>query len=297
MYDRFTDRARKVMQLAKQEAQRFNHEYLGTEHILLGLVRDGSGVAANVLKNLDMDLRKIGVEVEKIVQIGPDRVVVGQLPQTPRAKKVIEYAIAEARELRHNYVGSEHLLLGLLREEEGVAAQVLMNLGVNLDVVRTEVFDLLGTGCAWPLEYRVVPEANLAQCPEPTDSIQQALDQRIEQLAQEKEAAVAEQDFERAAFLRDRADRLKKQREAHRRERRQQRRLHPVDPSWLSWNNGTALTIARVIREDRRWTDFPILADALEDAGCTDGEMLRHCRQGGAHSRHCWVLDLLLGER
>jgi ATP-dependent Clp protease ATP-binding subunit ClpC len=144
MYERFTDRARKVMQLANQEAQRFNHEYIGTEHILLGLVKEGSGVAANVLKNLDIDLRKIRLEVEKIVQSGPDMVTMGKLPQTPRAKKVIEYAIEEARNLNHNYVGTEHLLLGLLREQEGVAAQVLINLGLKLEDVREEVLNLLG---------------------------------------------------------------------------------------------------------------------------------------------------------
>jgi ATP-dependent Clp protease ATP-binding subunit ClpC len=144
MYERFTDRARKVMQLANQEAQRFNHEYIGTEHILLGLVKEGSGVAASVLKNLDVDLRKIRLEVEKIVQAGPDMVTMGRLPHTPRAKKVIEYAIEEARNLNHNYVGTEHLLLGLLREMEGVAAQVLQNLGLKLDEVREEVLNLLG---------------------------------------------------------------------------------------------------------------------------------------------------------
>src|SRR5829696_2620749 len=146
MYERFTDRARKVMQLANQEAQRFNHEYIGTEHILLGLVKVGSGVAANVLKNLDIDLRKIRLEVEKIVQHGPggEQVVMGRLPHTPRAKKVIEYSIEEARNLNHNYVGTEHLLLGLLREQEGVAAQVLMNLGLKLEDVREEVLNLLG---------------------------------------------------------------------------------------------------------------------------------------------------------
>ena len=146
MYERFTDRARKVMQLANQEAQRFNHEYIGTEHILLGLVKEGSGVAANVLKNLDIDLRKIRLEVEKIVQHGPggEQVVMGRLPHTPRAKKVIDYSVEEARNLNHNYVGTEHLLLGLLREQEGVAAQVLMNLGLKLEDVREEVLNLLG---------------------------------------------------------------------------------------------------------------------------------------------------------
>ena len=146
MYERFTDRARKVMQLANQEAQRFSHEYIGTEHILLGLVKEGSGVAANVLKNLDVDLRKIRIEVENIVQPGPELVTMGKLPQTPRAKKVIEYAMEEARNLNHNYVGTEHLLLGLLREQEGVAAQVLMNLGLKLEDVREEVLNLLGHG-------------------------------------------------------------------------------------------------------------------------------------------------------
>jgi ATP-dependent Clp protease ATP-binding subunit ClpC len=144
MYERFTDRARKVMQLANQEAQRFNHEYIGTEHILLGLVKEGSGTAAHVLKNLDIDLRKIRLEIEKVVQSGPDMVTMGKLPQTPRAKKVIEYSIEEARFLNHNYVGTEHLLLGLVREQEGVAAQVLMNLGLKLEDVREEVMNLLG---------------------------------------------------------------------------------------------------------------------------------------------------------
>src|ERR1700760_3324399 len=146
MYERFTDRARKVMQLANQEAQRFNHEYVGTEHVLLGLIKEGSGVGANVLKNMDVDLRKIRNEIEKIVQAGPEMVTMGKLPQTPRAKKVIEYAIEEARNLNHNYVGTEHLLLGLLREHDGVAAQVLMNLNLKLEEVREEVLNLLGAG-------------------------------------------------------------------------------------------------------------------------------------------------------
>src|SRR5438093_11219042 len=120
MYERFTDRARKVMQLANQEAQRFNHEYIGTEHILLGLVKEGSGVAANVLKNLDIDLRKIRLEVEKVLQAGPDIVALGK-QLLPPLKKIIEFSIEEARNLNHNYVGTEHLLLGLLREQEGVA--------------------------------------------------------------------------------------------------------------------------------------------------------------------------------
>ena len=144
MFERFTDRARKVMALANQEAQRFNHEYIGTEHILLGLVKEGSGVGATVLKNLDVDIKKLRLAVEKRVKSGPDMVTMGKLPQTPRAKKVIEYAIEEARALNHNYVGTEHILLGLLRETEGIAAQVLMDMDMKLEDVRQEVLNLLG---------------------------------------------------------------------------------------------------------------------------------------------------------
>ncbi len=143
-YDRFTDRARKVMAYARQEAQRFNHDYIGTEHILLGLIKEGSGVAANVLRNLDVDIKKIRLEVEKMVQSSPDVATKGQLPFTPRAKKVIEFSLEEARALGHNYIGTEHILLGLLRENEGVAAHVLLNLGVKLEDVREEVLNLLG---------------------------------------------------------------------------------------------------------------------------------------------------------
>jgi ATP-dependent Clp protease ATP-binding subunit ClpA len=213
MYERFTDRARKVMQYAKQEAQRFNHEYIGTEHILLGLVKEGSGVAANVLKNLDIDLRKIRLEVEKIVQAGPDMVTMGKLPQTPRAKKVIEYAIEEARNLNHNYVGSEHLLLGLLREDEGVAAQVLMNMGLELVKVREEVMKLLGQDLlpdAPSLQKRNPPAADL---PDHVRTAVGPLDADIQRLGEEKEEAVAQQDFEKAAHLRDQQDKLKKKRE------------------------------------------------------------------------------------
>jgi ATP-dependent Clp protease ATP-binding subunit ClpC len=144
MYERFTDRARKVLQFSNQEAQRFNHEYIGTEHILLGLVKEGSGVAAETLKRLGIDLRKVRLEVETIVQAGPDIVTLGKLPQTPRAKRAIELAINEAQTLNHNHVGTEHLLLGLLGEMKGVAAQILRNLGLSLDVVRREVLQRLG---------------------------------------------------------------------------------------------------------------------------------------------------------
>jgi ATP-dependent Clp protease ATP-binding subunit ClpC len=145
MFDRFTERARKVMGLARQEAQRFGHDYIGTEHVLLGLVQEGNGVAAQVLKNLDVEMKKIRIEVEKLVKNGTNTVSMGQLPFTPRAKKVLELALEEAQSLGHNYIGTEHLLLGLIKENEGIAAQVLMNLEVKLEEVREEVLELLGS--------------------------------------------------------------------------------------------------------------------------------------------------------
>jgi len=144
MFDRFTDRARKVMALARKEAQRFNHDFIGTEHILLGLIQEGSGVAANVLKNLGVEINRIRSEIEKNVQSGPSMVTMGQLPFTPRAKKVLELSMEEANELGHNYIGTEHLLLGLIRENDGVAAQVLLDLNLKLEDVRCEVLELLG---------------------------------------------------------------------------------------------------------------------------------------------------------
>ena len=146
MYERFTDRARKVMQLANQEAQRFNHEYIGTEHLLLGLVKLGGGVAATAIKNREVDLRTIRLEVEKLIQSGPEMITMGKLPQTPRAKKTIEYAMEEARNLGHSFVGTEHLILGLMRVKEGVAHNVLTKLGLDLENLRDEVCKLLGTG-------------------------------------------------------------------------------------------------------------------------------------------------------
>ena len=125
MYERFSDRARRVMQLANQEAQRFNHEYIGIEHILLGIVKEGTGTAASALNSLGVDLGKVRIEVEKRIQRGPEMITMGKLPQTPRTKKAIEYAMEEARHMNQSFVESEHLLLGTVREQEGIAAQVL----------------------------------------------------------------------------------------------------------------------------------------------------------------------------
>jgi len=141
-FEKFTERARKVLSLSQEEAQRFNHNYIGTEHILLGLVREGEGVAAKVLASLGVDLDKVRSAVEYIIGRG-EREVSGDIGLTPRAKRVIELAVDEARRLNHNYIGTEHLLLGLLREEEGVAAGVLESMGISLDKVRAETVRLL----------------------------------------------------------------------------------------------------------------------------------------------------------
>src|SRR5438132_3663971 len=141
-FDKFTERARKVLSLAQEEAQRFQHNYIGTEHLLLGLVREGEGVAAKVLSNLGVELNKVRSAVEFIIGRG-DRIVLGEVGLTPRAKKVIELAMEEARRLNHHYIGTEHLLLGLIREGEGIAAGVLENLNLQLEQVRTETMRVL----------------------------------------------------------------------------------------------------------------------------------------------------------
>jgi ATP-dependent Clp protease ATP-binding subunit ClpC len=219
MFERFTDRARKVMQLANQEAQRFNHEYIGTEHILLGLVKEGSGVAADVLKNLDIDLHKIRLDVENIVQSGPDMVMMGKMPQTPRAKKVIEYSIEEARNFKHKHVGTDHLLLGLLREQEGIAAQVLMNLGLKLEYVREEILNLLDTSTnktrggtrprAIPVEQTL--KSGYGHLPAAVVQILKVIDDQMQQLELKKVKAVADQDFEKAASLREKEVQVEQQ--------------------------------------------------------------------------------------
>ncbi len=157
MFERFTDRARRVVVLAQEEARRLNHDYIGTEHVLLGLIHEGEGVAAKALESLDVSLEAVRSEVEAIIGRGPD-IPTGHIPFTPRAKKVLELSLREALQLGHNYIGTEHIVLGLIREGEGVGAQVLTKLGATLGKVREEVIGLLsgpepipeeGTGMRW----------------------------------------------------------------------------------------------------------------------------------------------------
>src|SRR6187397_2260251 len=142
MFERFTDRARRVVVLAQEEARMLNHNYIGTEHILLGLIHEGEGVAAKALESLGISLEAVRQKVEEIIGHGQQSPS-GHIPFTPRAKKVLELSLREALQINHSYIGTEHILLGLIREGEGVAAQVLVKLGADLNRVRNQVLQLL----------------------------------------------------------------------------------------------------------------------------------------------------------
>lgn len=301
MYEQFTDQARKAFQEANWEAQRFNHEYIGTEHILLGLVAQEDGVAVEILKSLDVSLRRVRKQVEAIYSLGPDLGSwQGKLLQTPRAKNVIAYAIEEARRCQHDYIGTEHLLLGLLRDQDTVAAQILLNLGVDLNRAREALTVSLGGSSSQqdaPQHTEVVARqrnvAPIHDYPADIKAAAQQVDESIARLREKTETAIADADFERAARLRDESLKL------------QQRKIailhewalaYPPAPSWLSWQGGEIATLARIIREEGRWDQLPALADSLKTAGCTDAEVLSHCRQPPEHCDRCWVVDWLLGK-
>jgi ATP-dependent Clp protease ATP-binding subunit ClpC len=154
----FTPRAQQVLALARKEADRFNHNFVGTEHLLLGLIKLGQGVAVNVLQKLGLDLETVRMEVEKQVGTGPDQKMIGNIPYTPRVKKVLALAAKEAKALNHTYVGTEHILLGLLREGDGVAARVLKNLDVDIEQTRLEILKELDPNFAGAPENRCPPQ-------------------------------------------------------------------------------------------------------------------------------------------
>jgi ATP-dependent Clp protease ATP-binding subunit ClpC len=234
MFERFSDRARRVTDLAQEEARMLNHNYIGTEHLLLGLIHEGEGVAAQALESLGISLQAVRQQVEEIIGLG-QQAPSGRIPFTPRAKKVLELARREAFQLGHHYIGTEHILLGLIREGEGVAAQVLADLGADLNRVRQQVIQLLqgSQGKDEPASGRAVRrrgKAGARQQPvlpeilrrvESIDSQLSAigqrlgigpetghLDQQIAQARRGKEAAVGEEDYESAAALRDRERQL-----------------------------------------------------------------------------------------
>jgi hypothetical protein len=210
MFQRFTDRARGVVVLAQEEARTLNHDYIGTEHLLLGLIREAEGVAARALESLGISLEAVRQQVTEIIGRG-EQTSAGHIPFTPRSKKVLELSLREALQLGHNYIGTEHILLGLIREGDGVAAQVLVRLGADLNRVRQQVIQLLhGYGSAADdvtgsaLESRLsAVEQRVGIAPDTGD-----LDRQIEQARRERNAAIAGQDYERAASLRDREKEL-----------------------------------------------------------------------------------------
>ena len=226
MFERFTDRARRVVVLAQEEARMLNHNYIGTEHILLGLIHEGEGVAAKALESLGISLEAVRQQVEEIIGQG-QQAPSGHIPFTPRAKKVLELSLREALQLGHNYIGTEHILLGLIREGDGVAAQVLVKLGADLNRVRQQVIQLLhGYQGQEPRLARRPPEegAPVAEVQARLDVVEgrlaaveqrvgtgpdtSDLDEQIAQVCREKESAIDAQDYAQAASLRDREKEL-----------------------------------------------------------------------------------------
>jgi len=205
VFERFTERAREVVVLAQGEARALKHNYIGTEHLLLGLLREEEGLAARVLASLDVDVEDVRADVARIVGMG-DEIATGQIPFTPRAKKVLELSMREALHLGHEYIGTEHVLLGLVRENEGVGARILLDFGVDAEALRHEIIDMLsgpgrgrGERAPRPVRPPFAPE---------TPPLAHEVGAEIEQVRRDKEEALEQQDFERAARLRDRERKL-----------------------------------------------------------------------------------------
>jgi hypothetical protein len=203
MFERFTERARQVVVLAQEEARALKHNYIGTEHILLGLLREQEGLAARVLESLDITLEEVRAQVERIIGRGHE-VTTGQIPFTPRAKKVLELALREGLSLGHNYIGTEHVLLGIARANEGVAARILLDFGVDAERIRNEVIRLLsGPSLGEPGHRTKIETRAEAANPE--------LAAEIQRVRREKEAALEAQEFETAAGLREKERFLRRQ--------------------------------------------------------------------------------------
>jgi ATP-dependent Clp protease ATP-binding subunit ClpA len=233
MFERFTNRARRVVVLAQEEARMLSHDYIGTEHLLLGLVHEGTGVAAQALESLGITQQAVRHQVEEIIGRGHQDPRGGHIPFTPQAKKALELSLREALQIGHNYIGTEHILLGLIREGEGPAAQVLVNLGADLDTVRQQVIELL-QGYQSQGQPGMGPERSghagrrkrklQSQLLDRFDSMESRLtaieyrvgtgadvrdlDQEIKQARRDKESAIDAQDFETAAVLRDKENQL-----------------------------------------------------------------------------------------
>ncbi len=242
MFQRFTDRARQVVVLAQDEARRLDHNYIGTEHILLGLIREGDGVAARTLESLRIGLDAARQQVEEIIGRGQQEPS-GHIPFTPRAKKVLELSLRESMQLGHDYIGTEHILLGLIRESDGVAAQVLVRLGADSDRVRQQVIKLLhGYPAEEPgpgAEVRSEMAGQRAGIgPDTSD-----LDEQIEVARAEKEAAIEAQDFEQAAAQRDQETQLRAAKAAR---QEQWAAGHPAKPDLAEQSRQLAAEVERL---------------------------------------------------
>jgi hypothetical protein len=205
VFERFSERARQVVVLAQDEARALKHNYIGTEHILLGLLREEEGLAARLLESLDITVEEVRAQVALIIGEG-DEVTTGQIPFTPRAKKVLELALREALSLGHNYIGTEHILLGLVRVDEGVAARILLDFDADAEKIRNEIIRML----SGPGRRQVAPSPELPGPPfvPETPPLSPEVGEEIDRLRQEKEHALERQEFEHAAALRDRERRL-----------------------------------------------------------------------------------------
>jgi Clp amino terminal domain, pathogenicity island component len=234
MFERFTDRARRVVVLAQEEARMLNHNYVGTEHILLGLIHEGEGVAAKALESLGISLQAVRAQVEEIIGQG-QQIPSGHIPFTPRAKKVMELSLREALQLGHDYIGTEHILLGLIREGDGVAAQVLIRLGADLNRVRQQVIALLSQSKEPRLARRPAEEgAPLPELQARLDAVEDwlaavdqrvgtgpdtsDLDEQIDRVRRERLAAANAEEYEQAATLRNREKELLADKAARREE-------------------------------------------------------------------------------
>jgi hypothetical protein len=204
MFERFTDRARRVIVLAQEEARLPNHNYIGTEHLLLGMAHEGQGVAAIALEQLGIRLEALRSQVQEVVGQG-QRAPSGHVPFTPRAKKVLELSLRESQQLGHNYIGTEHLLLGLVREGEGVAAHVLVRLGADLPRVRQQVVQLLSGSAGGPEAAAGTP---LVPMGVPVPNELREAGEQLAEVRRQKEAAIDAEDFDRAAALRDAEEEL-----------------------------------------------------------------------------------------
>jgi ATP-dependent Clp protease ATP-binding subunit ClpC len=250
MFERFTDRARRVVVLAQEEARMLNHNYIGTEHLLLGLIHEGRGVAARALESLGISLEVVRQQVEEIIGLG-QQAPSGHIPFTPRAKKVLELSLREALQLGQDYIGTEHILLGMIREGDGVAAQVLVKLGADLNRVRQQVIQLVTGRHGEEVTGEASWQGERARAGLPDDAFTRidALDQEIAQARREKDAAIDRQDFDAVTALHDQEKQLLAARAAREKSWMQAAAARPSLASEFGRVNAELARLRAILRE------------------------------------------------